>query len=277
MTQPHHIDAGLVQSASDAIRQVAADVVRRRFGSLSPDDIFTKTGGELVTVVDLDAEAQLVASLRELVPSAVIVSEEDTSPTSGFTSLRDARHAWVIDPLDGTANFVNGSEDYAILIALLEAGVTTASWTYLPACDRMYVARRGRGAVCNGEPLRLTAADSGRTRSRAVVKTRFLKADLLAAVAAGPFDVGPGVGCAGVEYCQLVDGEIDLLLYWRTNPWDHAAGSLLVAEAGGVSLRPDGSSYAPHQAAEGLLTARSMSVWRLAEQSFFAAAKGEQG
>lgn len=91
-----------------------------------------------------------------------------------------------------------------------------------------------------------------------MIKERFLPAEVAAHVAVQApklGDVHPGVFCAGIEYPDLVLGATNYILYWRTLPWDHAPGVLLAAEAGFVSVRPDGSPYEPHSTASGLLVA----------------------
>lgn len=269
MTRRAQPGTALVEPVCDVLRTIAADVLLPRFRSLGASDVWTKAPGEMVTVCDVEAHDRLARSLHELVPGAAIVSEEDPASWSTLAGRGHARPAWIVDPLDGTSNYVNGSDDYAILVALCEGGVVTTAWTYLPASDRMYVARQGLGAVRDGQPVRMGGARSDRAVPVAVVKTRYLDVDVMTAVATLPFVVAGGVGCAGVEYSQLVDGDIDLLLYWRTSPWDHAAGTLLVSEAGGRALRPDGSEYSVREDGEGLLAAASEQLWATAREHLF--------
>ncbi|WP_327089782.1 hypothetical protein OIE66_03930 [Nonomuraea sp. NBC_01738] len=90
---------------------------------------------------------------------------------------------------------------------------------------------------------------------------------------AGRFaSLGPGTSCAGVDYPRILDGEQDFVLFHRTLPWDHAPGTLLLAEAGGLSLRPDGTPYHPADDRVGLLNAADEACWKTAASLLFSAA-----
>jgi fructose-1,6-bisphosphatase/inositol monophosphatase family enzyme len=107
--------------------------------------------------------------------------------------------------------------------------------------------------------------------------TRYLDAGLRARVqaAAALFGaLGPGSSCAGVDYTQLVDGELDFVLSWRTLPWDHAPGSLILTEAGGVARRPDGTDYRPGDDLTGLLNAADDRCWQVVRALLLPASVG---
>jgi fructose-1,6-bisphosphatase/inositol monophosphatase family enzyme len=102
---------------------------------------------------------------------------------------------------------------------------------------------------------------------RGVAHTRYLDAgrrDRVKAAAALFGELGAGSSCAGIDYAQVVDGDLDCVLFWRTLPWDHAPGTLLVTEAGGAARWPDGTDYGPAEMRTGLLIAADDRCWQVA-------------
>lgn len=235
--------------------------VRRSFGDLDPQD--RERARLLRDSADRAAHEHIAGRLAEERPDDTLLSEEGDEDPVRLTASR----VWVVDPLDGTANFVNGSRDWAVMVALVVDGATDASWIWQPLERRMYAARRGRGATCNGR--RLVAAPRARSEGEltGAVLTRYLDAPTRERVEGNLERFGTitaGRHCAGVEYPALIEGTTDFAFFWRTLPWDHAPGTLLVEEAGGVAARPDGSPYRPGPGGVGLLVAPDRSTWDLA-------------
>jgi fructose-1,6-bisphosphatase/inositol monophosphatase family enzyme len=144
------------------------------------------------------------------------------------------------------------------MVALVRHGRTVASWTYRPADGVLYVAELGSGAERDGRPLRRAAGPADPALLGGAVLTRFLPPPQRAAVEAGRValrDVTAGRRCAGVDYPLVAEGAQDFVLFWRTLPWDHAPGALLVDEAGGLVAHLDGQGYRPGHPREGLLAA----------------------
>jgi fructose-1,6-bisphosphatase/inositol monophosphatase family enzyme len=128
----------------------------------------------------------------------------------------------------------------------------------------MYTAEAGCGATRNGLGVTVTPRPSEPAQLKGAVLTRFLPANISAAVDAGRDRFGtvtPGRRCAGIDYPAVVGGELDFVLFWRTLPWDHAPGVLPLQEAGGVARRPDTSPYRPADMCPGLLAAAEHSTW----------------
>jgi fructose-1,6-bisphosphatase/inositol monophosphatase family enzyme len=222
-----------------------------------------KTPGEVVTSVDLSAEAYLAAELPRIVPGIRVIGEEQASAETGILNGVETDSYWLVDALDGTANFSAGSDDYAMLVALVQIGETIVSWIYRPADDVLFTARLGGGARRNGKSLTIGQQKKPVHELSGDVLTRFLPEDLkvrlhvnLMSVAA----VGSGTKCIGVDYPAVIEGRKDFVVYWRTLPWDHSPGVLLVQEAGGVALRPDRSAYRPSRTQQGLIIATSAEV-----------------
>lgn len=241
------------------VRQVAADVVNPRFRALPDAEVSEKSPGELVSSVDREAEQALTEGLRALVPGALVVGEEAVAGEPGLLrALGGERPVVLVDPLDGTRNYVEGSPDHAVMVALVDRGRTVASVVYQPQHDRMYVAERGSGAYADGVRLRRDppAVEPQLRELRGVVLRRYLDEPTRRAVDANAHrfaGLTTGSSCAGVEYPLVATGGRDFLLFWRTLPWDHASGALLVTEAGGAVRRLDGTDYRPASNGKGLL------------------------
>lgn len=220
------------------LREVAERIVRPRFRSLADHEIIEKAPGDLVTVADREAEAEITAALLADDPATLVVGEEAVSADSGLLDrLELAAHAWVVDPVDGTRNFVRGSPDYAVMVAEIRSGITERGWILLPEQDLLIVGDRAGGVWRNGVPLSPIARAGGSWAGRGS-RSRFL-------VSGEGFSTSTGKWCCGVDYADLVTGYADYLIYSRAYPWDHAPGSLFVELLGGVVRMRDGTAYRP--------------------------------
>lgn len=232
-------------SVEAAVREAVAAVVLPRFRQLTTEDIAEKSGPhDLVTVADREAEQLLTRSLPALLPGSVVVGEEAVAadPTR-YEALRGAAPVWIVDPIDGTRQFVRGEPGFCTLVALAVEGEVLASWTYAPVLDEMAVAVRGRGATLNGAPLTAGApGDPVRVAtSHPDFTTEDQKSALLGLRAVG---VRPRpCGSAGLEYLAIARGELDAVAFSWELAWDHAAGLLLVTETGGEHRGRDGEPF----------------------------------
>ncbi|MFK3981357.1 inositol monophosphatase family protein [Micromonospora sp. NPDC050397] len=254
----------MIDEVGSLIRNTAAEVILPLFGHLNRADVTEKAPGELVTVADRRAERILAEELPPLLPGSVVVGEEGVADDP---SLLDLLHGtapvWLVDPLDGTSNFAAGREPFAVMVALLDGGVIRASWILDPISDVLLTTEAGRGTYRDGVAVRPTV-DASPTAPRGAVMTRFLPPAWRASVEAGADRLGgvlPGQHCAGREYADILAGHQQFALFWRTLPWDHAPGVLLLTEAGGVARRLDGTPYHPADDRDGLLVAIDEHTW----------------
>lgn len=242
----------LVSEVGAAMRRVAHDVVLPRFGALRAGDTREKTPGDLVTVADTEAEEQLTQLLLGIDAEAVVVGEEAVAEDpSLLQSVGPDDRAWIVDPIDGTSSFVDGSPGFAMMVALWERGTTTAAWILQPVADQLFTAALGEGAWLNGRRIERPVAVTSSGQLRVVVHTRYLSAaagQALTRRAALLGEVSEGTRAAGIEYPSQATGGADAAMWWRTYPWDHAPGALIVEEAGGKVARLDGSPYDPWDA-----------------------------
>lgn len=248
----------LLQEAANA---TVLPVFRRREAAAEE-----KSPGEWVTVADRAAESFLAPRLTALLPGSVVVGEEMASANAGILGhLASVGDVWLLDPLDGTANFVAGTGPFAMMAALVRHGETAASWILDPLSGRLACAERGAGAWLDGRRIMTGSAAAPISALKGAVLRRFLPEALAGHVASvGPqfAQLSSGTGCAGADYPAIVTGIQDFTFYWRTLPWDHAPGVLFICEAGGAAQRLNGSPYRPAQHARpGLLVARNIVTW----------------
>jgi fructose-1,6-bisphosphatase/inositol monophosphatase family enzyme len=256
----------LIDRVAAILQEVAAEVIEPRFENLADGEVEEKAPKELVTTADTESERVLERRLGELLPGVPVVGEEGTWADGEVPAalLAGAPRVWLVDPVDGTSNFVAGSPDWGVMAALLEHGRTVAAWIWRPVDGRLYVAERGGGAWVDGRRLQRAPAPAAPGELRGGVLRRFLDDDTLATVDAnaGRFrEVTTGRMAAAVEYPLLAEGDQDFALFGRTLPWDHAPGVLLVEEAGGVARRPDGRPYLPAETSGRLLVAADEATW----------------
>ncbi|MFI2184476.1 inositol monophosphatase family protein [Streptomyces sioyaensis] len=250
-----------------AVRRAAAEEIMPRFRQLAAEDIVEKNGPhDLVTVADRRAEEQLTAALTDLLPGSRVVGEEavHADPTV-LDALHGDAPVWIVDPVDGTRQFVHGDPGFATLVALAHRGELLASWTYAPALGLLAVARRGAGAQLNGVPLHTGSPEPGAVLHVATSHYDFTDDDqkrVLAVLDTAGIAPRP-CGSAGLEYLHIARGELDAIAFSWENAWDHAAGLLLVQEAGGASgtvagqpFRIEGGNALPFTAARDAETAR---------------------
>ena len=252
------------------MRQVARDVVMPRFRNLAAHEISEKTANDFVTIADKESELRLAEGLAAILPEAGIIGEEACAADP--TILERAGHGlnWIIDPIDGTGNFASGNPPFGIMIALADAGATLAGWILDPMTGRVCHALLGGGSHIDGEQVQ--ARESGGDLPIAALAVYFMTEDERADIqrrADGQFAVVDIPRCAAEQYPRLVLGQNDVSVFARTLPWDHAAGTLFVNEAGGCCQRLDGSPYLVGDMRRGLLGASSPRLWERAAQQLF--------
>lgn len=232
-----------------ALLEVAVDAARRA-GALQrrarTEGFTTEAKGEsdLVTAVDLACERAIVEALRARFPDHGVVAEEGTGQAG------DGRYVWFVDPLDGTKNFAHGSPLCGVSIAAACDGDLLLGVVYAPFTDELFTAVRGRGAHCNGEPLRVSTVDTlaGALVGSALTRVAGLADPPQLARLARVFAAAQGLrssGCAALDLADVARGRLDAFFEPGLAAWDTAAGALLVREAGGAATGFDGAAHVP--------------------------------
>lgn len=256
------LKAGDSERVAELMRETAAAELLPRFRNLAKHEIREKKPGDYVTVADVASEQRLASGLARILPGVPVVGEEAVHADPSLVDLigRPGEACWIVDPLDGTANFAAGRDRFAIIVCLVHDARTIGGWILDVPNDRLAAAEKGGGATLNGVPVTGKApvgAPDGLIGDR--VRKEFdrqLSEDKRRRL--GELTT---LRCAGREYIEILAGRYSFNLYRMTKPWDHAAGALLLTEAGGNALRFNGAPYGPADAMEsGIISAATPSV-----------------
>ena len=217
----------------------AAHTAGQKLRSCRASQVDHKGAVDLVTELDVQCEEAIRTTLAAATPGVPVLAEEGGGAW-------EARTRWIVDPLDGTTNFVHGFPCYCVSIAFQEDGMITLGVLYDPVRDRTFTARRGHGAKLDGQPIHVSHCQS---LDRALIASGFAydrreKAAAYLAFVQRALERSQGFrrcGSAAMDLAMLAMGQLDG--YWEFNlkPWDVAAGALLVEEAGGQITNIDGA------------------------------------
>lgn len=232
----------MVNIALRAARKVGENIVRAS-DDLDRVDIQSKGANDFVTEVDVNAEQEIIYHLQKAYPDHAILGEE-----GGLIGDEDAEYRWVIDPLDGTTNFIRGIPHYAISIACLHRGKIEHAVVVDPVRREEFTASRGRGAQLNGRRIRVSKLESldGALLGTGIpfknhcddrLEPYAKSVEVLAGQCAGI----RRAGAASLDLAYVAAGRLDAFWEIGLAPWDIAAGALLIKEAGGLVADINGS------------------------------------
>jgi myo-inositol-1(or 4)-monophosphatase len=221
----------MLHTAVKAARRAGA-VINRAANDLDAVRIQTKVQKDFVTEVDRAAEEAIIGILRSAYPDHAVLAEE--SGASG-----ESEYEWIIDPLDGTTNFIHGFPQYAVSIALRHRGVLTQGVIFDPTRNELFVASRGRGAFLNERRVRVSKRVG---LGDALIGTGFPfrsidRLDEYVRVFRKVSETTVGIrrpGAASLDLAYVACGRTDGFWEAGLSPWDMAAGALLILEAGGL-------------------------------------------
>lgn len=221
------LDARL--AAAEAIVREAGGAALRHFRARENLAVEHKGPQDLVSIADRESEALIRARLAAAFPDDAVLGEEQGGV--------EADRLWVIDPIDGTANFLKGLPYWCVALAFVADGATRLALTYDPVHDELFVARQGRGARCGDRPARVARRGP---ESACVGFSHNFKTPPEPYVAAMRQLLEAGLdhrrmGSAALTLAHVADGRLDGAIAFRTNAWDVLGGLLLVEEAGGVA------------------------------------------
>ncbi len=228
----------------------AGRIINRASLDLDTLQVARKQRNDFVTEVDHASEEAIIDTLLTAYPGHSILAEESGHSENGqkvdskkgggqMAQVMQAENIWIIDPLDGTTNFIHGLPQYGISIALMQRGVVTQAVVYDPSRDELFTASKGRGAFLNDRRIRV----SKRTRlEESLVGTGFPfrkidNLDQYLAMLRAVTEKAAGVrrpGAAALDLAYVACGRFDAFFELGLSPWDVAAGSLLITEAGGL-------------------------------------------
>ena len=262
-----------INAIDQIIREVGIAEIMPRFQKLAAGDVEMKGKDDPVTIADKETERVLTERLTAHLPGSVVVGEETFAKDKSIMSHLDgSQYVWIIDPIDGTRNFVSGKPEFATMIALVRDRSAVAAWIHDPNTGDTLQAETGSGVWLRGQKLKLVPHDAGYPAAM-LMGSRVKKIITDPSVMPNTLDMPPiQIGsCAGFDYPRLFDGTVNFanstapkasyLLYRHTNAWDHVPGMFLHQEAGGYSADWSGKPYNFADNMSGLLYAPNKDEW----------------
>ncbi|MDD3371839.1 MAG: inositol monophosphatase [Alphaproteobacteria bacterium] len=260
-------------AVQNIIEEVAATEIMPRFRKLEQGDIEMKGVDDPVTVADKAAEEALIARLQDLLPGSVVVGEECCAQNPSILSNFEGKDdVWVIDPIDGTRNFIEGRREFGVMVAHVRRKETVAAWIHDPNTEHTLAGERGSGVWLQGSRMHLAAHDA--STPRLVILGSRLRSILTNPHATPVIAALPALAigsAAAYDYARLFVGDVcfanstapraSWLLYRMSKPWDHVPGLFLQNEANGYSADFFGNPYDMQNGKTGLLLAADKDAW----------------
>lgn len=225
----------MLNTAIKAARR-GASIINRASFDLSQIQVSEKKHNDFVTQIDQAAEQAIIDVLLKAYPSHAVLAEE-SGPSANLQS--DHEYVWIIDPLDGTTNFIHGFPQYCVSIALQQRGVTTQAVVFDPVHNDLFTASKGEGTFLNGKRLRVSRRDR---LSESLIGTGFPARDLskldeyleMFKIMTKKCQGLRRPGSAALDLAYVAAGRLDGFFEKGLQSWDMAAGALLITEAGGI-------------------------------------------
>jgi len=227
----HDLSSSLLKTAVSAAR-LAGDIILRNLGQLSPGDVQTKQAFDFVTKVDRWSEAVIVQTIKEKFPHHLFLSEET------LRQKGDGLYRWIIDPLDGTTNYIHSYPMFSISIALEHQNRIVLGVVFDPLKDELFHAIKGNGTFLNNGKIRVSQTD---ILEKSLIATGFpfRKKEMIDNYLEAFRQIFEKVsdirraGSAALDLAYIAAGRVEGFFELNLSPWDIAAGSLLITEAGG--------------------------------------------
>lgn len=235
--------------SAKAYAKEAGQLIVKHMGNLGTIEQ-KKNASDLVTEVDKMSEELLRSKIEQDYPDHWILSEEDTGQSNAYEQFQHhgSGYGWIIDPIDGTTNFIHGIPHFSISIGIVKEGEPIIGIVYNPVTDELYSAVKSYGAYLNGRSLRV---GKEATLTEAVLATGFQAYDWKSGSRvvrqidqlAGKSRNVRLIGAASLDLCWIALGRITGFWHEGLNPWDVAAGMLILTEAGGSVTDKDRNPY----------------------------------
>lgn len=260
------------ENIANILAECAELYVLPRYKALEEHHISTKTGPrDLVTQADIDVEAHLERVLPDLLPGSIVIGEEGVSRgDSSLDVLQDSsQKTWIVDPVDGTHNFVHGQREFGIMLACIIDGQTQAGWIYDVLGGKCAISEKGSGAYFGAQRLAVSQATQPENLSGHINPRYFPKKYRDELMAQGEqFKTCQSLHCSAHEYLRIAQGQGHFSIYSTLKPWDHLPGALIVEEAGGTIMTWDRAPYTPRHNDVGIIAANNQESWAHAHEAF---------
>ena len=224
------------------VRHVAQTEVMPRFLNTPAS---RKVDGSMLSEADLAAQTALAAGLPLIIDSPMMGEEMTLQEQIRLWNAHSESGLWVVDPIDGTNNFVNGLPHFAISVAYIQNGRAQLGVIYNPVSGECFYAERGNGSFLNGTRLPLRLVEKSLKESIAGVEIKYLRSGKLTSRMStlSPVGASRSMGCSTMDWCYLACGRYDVYVHGGQKLWDYAAGALIFEEAGGCLDTLEGDAF----------------------------------
>lgn len=231
----------MLHKLQNVIRHIAQTEVMPRFLN-TPS--FRKEDGSMLSEADLAAQTAFAAALPLLI-GCPMLGEEMTAQQQADLWHNHSDGLWIVDPIDGTNNFINGLPHFAVSVAYVWHGRAQLGVIYNPVSGECFYAERGRGAFLNGTPLPLRLVGKKLNEAIAGVEIKYLRSGKLSSRlnTLAPFGTIRSMGSSTLDWCYLACGRYDVYVHGGQKLWDYAAGALIFEEAGGCLSTLEGDDF----------------------------------
>ena len=228
----------------DILFDVSKHIILPKFKKLKKTDIRFKNNKDVVTVVDIEVETKLKKILLDLIPNSLFVGEESYSLNPKIIkSYNDNVFCWTVDPIDGTKNYINGLNKFAIMIALTFKNKILQTWIYKPVNSEFSYAMLNSGTYINKKKFFINKKiDISKAIGSISSKYWDNKINIVNKIK-NKFKNINSYGCIGLEYIDIVKEIRHFSILSKLSPWDHIPGILILKEAGGSILHFDKTTY----------------------------------
>ena len=229
----------------DICFNTSKNIILPKYQNLKEEEIKYKNGSELVTTVDLAAEKEIKKNLLRILPTSNFIGEEEFAINKNILkSYQEDNYCWTVDPIDGTTNFVNGKDKFAIMIALTRKEKILYSWIYKPLENLMCNAIYNEGSYINNNKIKTKNID---TLENAIgsISTKYWDEKYWEKIKILKNEFGEvkSYRCIGYEYVDIGNGTRNFAILSKLSPWDHIPGVLFVREAGGSDIDFNNKQY----------------------------------
>lgn len=231
----------MLHHLQSVVRHIAQTEIMPRFLNTAA---FRKADGSMLSEADLAAQTAFAAALPLLIDCPML-GEEMSAREQEDLWHHASDGLWIVDPIDGTNNFVNGLPHFAVSVAYVKDGRTQLGVIYNPVSGECFYAERGKGACANGMPLPLRRSDKKLSEAIAGVEIKYLRSGKLSSRmnTLAPFGTIRSMGSSTLDWCYLASGRYDVYVHGGQKLWDYAAGALIFEEAGGCLATLEGDEF----------------------------------
>lgn len=236
------IPATQTEQLIQCVRDIAAKEVMPRFLRGQSE---RKADGSMLSEADLAAQAAFLHTLPQIIKAPVLGEEMSSEAQQTLWQQHNESGIWVVDPIDGTNNFVNGLPHFALSVAFIQNRRTQLGVIYDPCADECFFATRGAGAFLNGTRLPLRQVNKTLREAIAGIEIKRLRSGRLANCLNNvpPYGTLRCLGSSALDWCYLAAGRFDIYIHGGQILWDYAAGALIFEEAGGQIATLEGDAF----------------------------------